>query len=260
MTGVALKSTRTEHQPLLTSEGNLRFQSHGIPQTLTDRTDFFETQLDVAEERKRLEHSLLRKLDRRMSILILIYILNCKCLVLFYGFYQYVQQISTGTMPRKYSGYYVAWHLDYSCPQSCTPTRVRRRFAFKRLSILHAAINTLCWLHLDADTFVSLPMNTYEDLVNNVHRNMILSHFGKPSQYLPWCMIIWGILSVCTGATFFKLFWSQTKRFSRQVLQLSSYLHLEFYHSHNLTQAISVLYVHGSSLDLWKQHSSLVLW
>ena len=89
---------------------------------------------------------------------------------------------------------------------------------------------------------------------------MILSHFGKPSQYLPWCMIIWGILSVCTGATFFKIFWSQTKRFSRQVLQLSSYLHLEFYNSHNSTQAISVLYVHGSSLDLWKQHSSLVLW
>ena len=78
MTG-ALKSTRTEHQPLLSSEGgNLRLQSHGFP---PDRTDFFETHLD-AEERKRLEHSLLRKLDRRMSILVLIYILNRKCLVL----------------------------------------------------------------------------------------------------------------------------------------------------------------------------------
>ena len=72
-----MDSARAEHQPFLTSEGNLGFQSHGIPQTLTDRIDSFETQLDV-EERKRLEHSLLRKLDRRMSILVLIYILNCK--------------------------------------------------------------------------------------------------------------------------------------------------------------------------------------
>ena len=105
----------------------------------------------------------------------------------------------------------IASHLDNSCPQSCTLTRVRRRFAFKRLSVLYAAVNTLCRLHIDANTFVSLPTNAYEDLVDNVHRNMILSHFGKPSKYLPWCMIIWGILSVCTGATFsfFKIFWSQ---------------------------------------------------
>ena len=54
----------------------------------------------------------------------------------------------------------------------------------------------------------------------------------------------------------------ELRRLFRQVLQLSSYLHLEFYHSHshNLAQAFSVLYVHGSSLDLWKQHSSLELW
>ena len=83
MTRVALNSTRMEHQPLLTSEGNLCFQNHGIPQTLTlaDRTD--------SQERKRLERSLLRKLDRRMSILVLIYILNCKGLSFtIYGLYQ----------------------------------------------------------------------------------------------------------------------------------------------------------------------------
>ena len=207
-----MKSTRTEHQPLLTSEGNLRFQSHGIPQTLTD-PDSFETQLDVVEDRERLEHSLLRKLDRRMSILVLIYILNCECLVLFYGCYQMYnryrqEQCLVSTQANSHD---IASHLDNSCPQSCTLTRVRRRFAFKRLSVLYAAVNTLCRLHIDANTFVSLPTNAYEDLVDNVHRNMILSHFGKPSKYLPWCMIIWGILSVCTGATFsfFKIFWSQ---------------------------------------------------
>ena len=121
-----------------------------------------------------------------------------------------VHQLSTGTMSRKCSGYEVARHLDYSCLQSCTPTRVRKRFAFKRLSVLHAAVNTLCWLHLNANTFVSLPTNAYDDLVDNVHRNMFLNYFGKPSKYLPWCMIMWGILSVCTGATFFKISWSQT--------------------------------------------------
>ena len=36
------------------------------------------------------------------------------------------------------------------------------------------------------------------------HRNMFLNRFGKPSKYIPWCMIIWGIISVCTGATFFR--------------------------------------------------------
>ena len=81
MAEVRLRSPRTEHQPLL-SEGTLRF-----PQTLTDRTDSFETHVDV-EEREKLERSLLRKLDRRMSILILIYILNCKCLVHCNGFHQ----------------------------------------------------------------------------------------------------------------------------------------------------------------------------
>ena len=141
-----------------------------------------------------------------MSILVLIYILNCKSLVRILRILPNVHQISTGTMPRKYSGYNVAWQLDYSCPQSCAPTRIRRRFAFKRLPVLHAAVNTLCWLHLDANSLVSLPTNAYEDLVDNAHRNMFLNHFGKPSMYLPWCMIIWGILSVCTGAIFFKIF------------------------------------------------------
>ena len=101
---------------------------------------------------------------------------------------------------------------------------------------------------------------SYGNTVENVHRNMILSHYGKPSKYLPWCMIIWGILSVCTGASLLKVFWLYTKTFSRQVLQPSSYLHLEFHYSHNLTKAISAFYVHGSPLDLWKQHFFLELW
>ena len=30
---------------------------------------------------------------------------------------------------------------------------------------------------------------------------MILNKFGKPSIYLPGCMLAWGILSTCTAAT-----------------------------------------------------------
>ena len=115
----------------------------------------------------------------------------------------------TGIMPRKRTklNQDLIWHSSYSCPQSCTPTRIRRRSALKRFSVLHVVVHTLCWLYLGASPFVSLPTNTYEDLVHDAHRNMILSHFGKPSKYLPWCMVIWGMLSVCTGDTFLKIFW-----------------------------------------------------
>jgi hypothetical protein len=147
-----------------------------------------------------------------MSILVLIHIMNCKsCVFTALSPSPNVHQLSTETMSRKYSGYEVARHLDYySCPQSCTPTRIRRRFAFKRLSVLHTTVNILCWIHLDANTFVSLSTNAYEDLLIIFHRNMFLNHFGKPSKYLPWCMVIWGIISVCTGATLFKTLKSQT--------------------------------------------------
>ena len=82
MTEVALKSPRTdsEHQPLLISDELPKSGNSSNPYR-TDRTNF-ETLLDV-EERKKLERSLLRKLDRRMSILVLIYIMNCKCPVHF---------------------------------------------------------------------------------------------------------------------------------------------------------------------------------
>ena len=58
----------------------------------------------------------------------------------------------------------------------------------------------------------------------------------------------------------FEIFRSQTHTLSGQVLQLSSYVHLDFYYHYNLVQVFSVPYVHGSSLDLWKQRSSLELW
>ena len=83
MARVVLRSAETE--PLLTNfEGNLEFHNIAfvyLSLIYIDRHSF-DTQLNVVEERKNLEQSLLRKLDRRMSILVLIYILNCTCLVL----------------------------------------------------------------------------------------------------------------------------------------------------------------------------------
>jgi MFS family permease len=32
-------------------------------------------------------------------------------------------------------------------------------------------------------------------------RNMFLNHIGKPSIYLPVCMVLWGLISVLTGVT-----------------------------------------------------------
>lgn len=31
--------------------------------------------------------------------------------------------------------------------------------------------------------------------------NMLLNYIGKPSLYLPGCMIVWGVISCLTGVT-----------------------------------------------------------
>ncbi|KAF8897494.1 major facilitator superfamily domain-containing protein [Infundibulicybe gibba] len=91
------------------------------------------------EARKKLEASLLRKLDRRMSILILIYILN---------------------------------YIDRN---NAAAARLR---GFEQDLHLHGT-------H-------SLPF--FPSSIN-----MFLNYLGRPSIYLPSCMIIWGGLSMCTG-------------------------------------------------------------
>jgi len=134
MTRIASESNGDEHGPLLTSN----FEGYHS----------FGTQL---EERKNLEKSLLRKVDRRMSILVLIYVLN---------------------------------YIDRN---SISAARLR---GFEED------------LHLKGSQFSTLLSIFYVGyILMQIPSNMILSHFGKPSKYLPWCVIIWGILSVCTGFT-----------------------------------------------------------
>lgn len=103
------------------------------------------------EARLILERQLLRKLDMRMSILIVIYILN---------------------------------YVD------------RNNAAAARLKGFEAD------LHLKGQQFNTLLSILYVGyILMQVPSNMFLNHIGRPSIYLPFCMMLWGAISCVTGAT-----------------------------------------------------------
>ncbi|KAF8609699.1 MFS general substrate transporter [Ceratobasidium sp. AG-I] len=103
------------------------------------------------EERKRMEKKLLRKLDARMSIMVVIYILN---------------------------------YID------------RNNAAAARLRGFEAD------LHLKGQEFATLLSILYVGyILMQVPSNMFLNYIGKPSLYLPACMVVWGAISCLTGIT-----------------------------------------------------------
>ncbi|OCH90936.1 MFS general substrate transporter [Obba rivulosa] len=103
------------------------------------------------EARKELEKKLLRKLDLRMSILIVIYILN---------------------------------YID------------RNNASAARLRGFEAD------LHLVGQQFNTLLSILYVGyILMQIPSNMLLNRIGRPSLYLPCCMIIWGTISILTGIT-----------------------------------------------------------
>ena len=100
-------------------------------------------------------------------------------------------------------------------------------------------------------------------------RNMFLNYFGKPSKYLPYCMVVWGGLSVCTGTQRFGLFVATAfNYFLQQALQRGlSFLSLFKYHISRLTcfrehehVATLAFFVSGFSSASWKRHFSLGPW
>ncbi|KAI9001386.1 MFS general substrate transporter [Trametes punicea] len=103
------------------------------------------------EARKKLERRLLRKLDLRMSILVVIYILN------------YVDRNNAGAA--RLRGFEADLHLQ------------GQQFA-TLLSILYVGY-----------------------IIMQIPSNMLLNYIGKPSLYLPACMMVWGTLSILTGIT-----------------------------------------------------------
>ncbi|KAH9045324.1 MFS general substrate transporter [Lactarius pseudohatsudake] len=119
---------------------------------------FVDVPLDIdaefggKEARLKLERKLLRKLDMRMSILIVIYILN-----------------------------YVRLNLAFSAA---------------RLKGFEAD------LHLKGQQFNTILSILYVGyILMQIPSNMFLNYIGRPSIYLPICMMIWGAISCLTGAT-----------------------------------------------------------
>ncbi|KAA1466512.1 MFS general substrate transporter [Dentipellis sp. KUC8613] len=103
------------------------------------------------EARKKLERKLLRKLDARTSILIVIYILN---------------------------------YIDRN-----NASAARLRGFEKDLNLKGEEFNTLLSILYVGYILMQIPSN------------MFLNYIGKPSIYLPICMMIWGMISVLTGIT-----------------------------------------------------------
>ncbi|KAF9452505.1 MFS general substrate transporter [Macrolepiota fuliginosa MF-IS2] len=116
-----------------------------------DDSKFTDAEFGGPEERKRLEKKFLLKLDLRMSIMIVIYILN------------YIDRNNAGAA---------------------------------RLRGFEADLN------LHGQQFATLLSILYVGyIIMQIPSNMFLNWIGKPSLYLPVCMIIWGMISCLTGAT-----------------------------------------------------------
>lgn len=118
-------------------------------QDITDGDN--DAQFGGTEARKKLEKKLLLKVDLRMSIMVLIYILN------------YIDRNNAGA------------------------ARLR---GFEEDLGLHG------------EQFATLLSILYVGyIIMQVPSNMFLNWIGKPSLYLPACMIVWGTISVLTGIT-----------------------------------------------------------
>ncbi|KAG1723763.1 MFS general substrate transporter [Suillus lakei] len=119
-----------------------------------EHVDYEELDIDVEfgdlELRNKLERRFLRKLDLRMSMLVLIYILN------------YIDRINVSTVR---SGLTTDLHLE------------GQQYA----------------------TLLSILLVGY--IIMQIPSNMFLNYIGKPSLYLPACMVIWGVISALTGIT-----------------------------------------------------------
>ncbi|KAI0304008.1 MFS general substrate transporter [Russula brevipes] len=118
-------------------------RSAGVPRNI-------DAEYGGREARCELERKLVRKLDMRMSILVLIYILN---------------------------------YID------------RNNVAAARLKGFEAD------LHLNGQQFNTILSILYVGyILMQIPSNMFLNYIGKPSIYLPTCMILWGVLCCLTGA------------------------------------------------------------
>ncbi|KAH7915561.1 major facilitator superfamily domain-containing protein [Hygrophoropsis aurantiaca] len=111
--------------------------------------DDSDSEFGGCEARKLLERKFIAKLDLRMSILVIIYILN---------------------------------YID------------RNNASAARLRGLQTDLN------LQGQEFATLLSILYVGyVIMQVPSNMFMNYVGRPSIYLPACMIVWGVISILTG-------------------------------------------------------------
>ncbi|KAJ6614290.1 major facilitator superfamily domain-containing protein [Mycena sp. CBHHK59/15] len=152
-----LKCSRDQHpfpvgfRRLFSASCSTAIMSSSLEKGQGNRSDeIILPELD-SPERRALEKRLLWKLDLRMSILVIIYILN------------YIDRNNVGAA---------------------------RKRGFERD------------LHLKGEEFPTLLSILYVGyIIMQIPSNMFLNWIGRPSLYLPVCMIIWGTISCLTGVT-----------------------------------------------------------
>ncbi|PPR06575.1 hypothetical protein CVT24_001756 [Panaeolus cyanescens] len=134
-----------DHDSPRTSNSKHQFQFQ------SKETEDPDAEFGGTERRKQLEKKLLFKVDMRMSIMIVIYILN------------YIDRNNAGAARLR------GFEADLGLKGTEFATL---------LSILYVGY-----------------------IIMQIPSNMFLNWIGKPSWYLPACMVVWGVISVLTGIT-----------------------------------------------------------
>ncbi|KZT29316.1 MFS general substrate transporter [Neolentinus lepideus HHB14362 ss-1] len=133
------------------SEGDIEENEATLSGTNKADDEDLDAEFGGTEARRAMEKKLLRKLDLRMSILIIIYILN---------------------------------YID------------RNNASAARLRGFEAD------LHLKGQEYNTILSILYVGyIIMQIPSNMFLNYIGRPSLYLPVCMMVWGTLSILTGIT-----------------------------------------------------------
>lgn len=166
--------------------------------------DLDDEEFGGPEERSRIEKRLLWKLDCRMSILVVIYVLNfVRDLFNSSSRQTYREFRLTEIMPREWS----LAIITRSRNEFDTLARAARLRGFEQdLHLKGQEFNTLLsilyvgYILMQIPSYVSKSTSVKINFRLTRHSsNIFLNRIARPSLYLPVCMIIWGIISILTG-------------------------------------------------------------
>jgi hypothetical protein len=139
----------------------------------------YDAEFGGTEERERLEKTLLRKVDARMSILVVIYVLNYVSVS--------IKLVWCNSEPRYCDWQLGALRIEANSP---VPSQIdRNNTAAARLRGFEED------LKLHGTQFATLLSIFYIGYVSmQVPSNIFLNYVGRPSLYLPVCMVVWGVI------------------------------------------------------------------